>query len=158
MIRTGVCLMFFLFNIHAQAFSQGPIIVKTPVLKNIPPHLLDKKPKPVLPVWSALAFKTLIMEKQEKNWNWSAIVKNNGPLLSAGQARITANQLAGFKPVGPAGVPFTYIEAVNSGQIMNFGKQNWKRHPLATHLKVDIQDLISGKVISRTLKMPEAME
>lgn len=139
MIRILFSAIFIFFTLSDFAVASGPVSM---------PHTIKTS-------WTAMQFKVLAMKKQGNNWNWSSIIKNHGPRLQKNRVRVTASQLLVTKPIGPAGAPFTYGKAIKTGQTMNFGRHAWQRMPSATHLKVEIKDLTSGRIISKTIKMPD---
>jgi hypothetical protein len=143
-VSTAILIFFAL---SASSFASGPVNQKPLIKINLP--------SAVHRTWIAMHFKVLTMTKQGNTWNWSAIVKNTGPRLQKNRVRVTATQLLVKKSISPAGAPFTYSKAITMGQTMNFGIHAWQRVSSATHLKVEIRDLKSGRMITKTIRMPD---
>ena len=147
MIRIVSTAILIFFALSASSFASDPLNQK-PLAKINLPSTVNR-------TWIDMHFKVLTMTKQGNTWNWSAIVKNNGPRLQKNRVRVTATQLLATKSINPAGAPFTYSKTIIRGQTMNFGIHAWHRVSSATHLKVEIRDLKSGRMITKTIKMPD---
>ncbi|MBU1343284.1 MAG: hypothetical protein KKE44_15455 [Proteobacteria bacterium] len=151
-VLTNIAVLFFL---PVTVFATDPATRQNPIKINPLPTIQTKTKNFFKTTWTAMQFKALVIEKKKNTWTWSAIVKNNGPLLQKGRIQVTASQLLVTKPIGLAGMPFTYGKEIKNGQTMNIGRHSWKLIPRATHLKVEIKDLQSGKMIYKTVRITD---
>ncbi len=153
MARYPVQILIFFLVFGSEVSAHKPVIIRQPVLPNAPAHTVHKNQALQTKDWIEVVFQLLVVEEGSGSWKWSAIVKNNGPVIAPGRIRIVASQTAAGRRLGSAGSPFDNDRAVAHGGIMNFGRFGWDRVPGATHLKVVLQDLSTGRVKTRTLKM-----
>ncbi|MCP4673283.1 MAG: hypothetical protein GY857_18490 [Desulfobacula sp.] len=118
-------------------------------------HKINQNRTPYKTTWLAMQFKKLSIQRDGNTLSWSAIVKNSGPRLQANRVQIKAIQMRAATPIADAGAIIKYRNDIKRSQIMNFGRQAWKKAPLATHLMVEVKDLQTGRFISKKIRLPD---